>query len=187
MTTTHWTERSPEDFLYSIASDFIEQLRAKMKKMGMTQSKLAKAADVSKSYVSQVFNDPGNLSLVTIVKFAKAVGMKVSVVGYEGESLTSADSGPVNSEVFRLCWEAQGKPADMWAINERNVAKTDPVGIDRLLALANLKWDQFLFGQTSNNARPYVTKDFAGLLYSPIASKKDTGWDAGQGNPYLEV
>src|SRR6266850_8043186 len=98
MTTAHWTERSADDFLYSIASDFVEQLRAKMKKLGMTQSKLAKAARVSKSYVSQVFNDPGNLSLVTIVKFAKAVGMKVSVVGYEDDS-ARAGSGPINSDI----------------------------------------------------------------------------------------
>jgi transcriptional regulator with XRE-family HTH domain len=123
MTTTHWTDRTPEDFLYSIASDFIEQLRAKMTKIGMSQSKLAKAAKVSKGYVSQVFNDPGNLTLVTIVKFAKAAGMKVSVVGYEDDPKI-AGSGPVNAEVFRICWERQGKPIDMWSLKEQRVAAT---------------------------------------------------------------
>lgn len=124
MTTTHWTERTPEDFLYSIASDFVEQLRAKMKRIGMSQARLAKAAKVSKGYVSQVFNDPGNLSLVTIVKFAKAVGMKVSVVGYEDTDSEGAGRGPVNAEVFRICWERQGKPIDMWSIKEQSVAAT---------------------------------------------------------------
>lgn len=121
MTTKHWTEQSPEDFLYSIGSDFVEQLRAKMNALGMSQSKLARAAKVSKGYISQVFNDPGNLTLVTIVKFAKAVGMKVSVVGYED---TNPGRGPVNAEVFRICWERQGKPADMWSLKEQNVANT---------------------------------------------------------------
>jgi transcriptional regulator with XRE-family HTH domain len=121
MTTKHWTEQNPEDFLYSIASDFVEQLRAKMTALGMSQSKLARCAKVSKGYVSQVFNDPGNLTLVTIVKFAKAVGMKVSVVGYED---ADPARGPVNAEVFRICWERQGKPVDMWSLKEQNVANT---------------------------------------------------------------
>ena len=124
MTTKHWTEQSPEDFLYSIASDFVEQLREKMKRIGMSQAKLAKAAKVSKGYVSQVFNDPGNLSLVTIVKFAKAVGMKVSVVGYEDTDSEGSGRGPVNADVFRICWERQGKPVDMWSLKQQTTAAT---------------------------------------------------------------
>lgn len=124
MSGSHWTARSPEDFLYSIASDFVEQLRAKMKTLGLSQSELALAAKVSKSYVSQVFNDPGNLSLITIVKFAKAVGMKVSIVGYEQSAKEAETVGPINSEVFRLCWERQGKPIDLWSFKEQNVATT---------------------------------------------------------------
>jgi transcriptional regulator with XRE-family HTH domain len=185
MTTAHWTERSADDFLYSIASDFVEQLRAKMKKIGMTQSKLAKAAQVSKSYVSQVFSDPGNLTLVTIVKFAKAVGMKVSVVGYEDDQMSSSGNGPVNPEVFRLCWENAGKPADMWEIKTQ--AKTDSLAISQLLA--NLKWGQLVFDPTSNNARPDLSKGLARFPYSRIDSKKNTGsqWDAAKGIGYLEV
>jgi transcriptional regulator with XRE-family HTH domain len=136
MTATHWTERTPEDFLYSIASDFIEQLRAKMKKIGMSQSKLARAAKVSKGYVSQVFNDPGNLTLVTIVKFAKATGMKVSVVGYEDDP-KRIGSSPVNAEVFRICWERQGKPIDMWSLRELSAATT-PNTVDVRSLIENL-------------------------------------------------
>jgi transcriptional regulator with XRE-family HTH domain len=127
MTTTHWTERSSEDFLYSIASDFVEQLRTKMKRLGMSQSKLAKAAKVSKGYVSQVFNDPGNLTLITIVKFAKAVDMKVSVVSYEDASPEGAGRGPVNAEVFRICWERQGRPTDMWSLKSTVAVTSDMI------------------------------------------------------------
>ncbi|HEY6119628.1 MAG TPA: helix-turn-helix transcriptional regulator, partial [Pyrinomonadaceae bacterium] len=65
---THWTERSAKDFLYSIASDFIEQLQERMEAIPMKQSELARAAKVSKGYVSKMFKNPGNLSLETIVK-----------------------------------------------------------------------------------------------------------------------
>ena len=88
----------------------------------MSQAKLAKAAKVSKGYVSQVFNNPGNLSLVTIVKLAKAAGLKVSVVGYEHSDSEGASSGPINAEVFRLCWERQGKPVDLWSLKQPEVA-----------------------------------------------------------------
>jgi len=148
-TTGHWTHRSPEDFLYSIAADFIEQLRAKMKKLHMTQSKLARSANVSKSYVSQVFNDPGNLSLVTIVKFANAVGMKVSLVGYEDHSPAHAGSGPINSEIFRLCWEAAGKPADMWDIQAKPTVQTT-AALDVYLR-DGIEWGWDVFRRTGNN------------------------------------
>jgi DNA-binding phage protein len=117
MTTSkaiHWTERSPEDFLYSIASDFIEDLKDKMRELNMNQSKLARDANVDKSYVSRVLKDPGNLTLETIVKFARTVGMKVSIVPYE-DSDSDNERGPIDPSVFRRCWEEKGKPADMWA------------------------------------------------------------------------
>ena len=116
--STHWTERSTEDFLYSIATDFIEALKGKMKTLGMTQTKLAKEAKVNKSYVSRVFKDPGNLSLETIIKFARTVGMKVSILAYEDEADPNNTSGPIDSDVFRLCWEKAQKPRDHWSIHD---------------------------------------------------------------------
>jgi transcriptional regulator with XRE-family HTH domain len=153
MITTHWTENSPENFLYSIASDFIEQLRTKMKRIGMSQSKLARAAKVSKGYVSQVFNDPGNLTLITIVKFAEAAGMKVSVVGYEDDTAKGTPHGPVNADVFRMCWERQGRPTDMWSLKEPNVAAT-PNTIDVKTFLENHPFNLQVFPTRAQPTKP---------------------------------
>lgn len=113
----HWTERSPEDFLYSIASDFVEQLQNKMEALdNMTRAKLAKAAGISKGRISQIFNDPGNISLDTVVRLARALGMKVAVTAYEDTADPKNERGPVNGDVFRLCWERAGRPFDMWDI-----------------------------------------------------------------------
>src|SRR6267378_3009383 len=95
----HWTERSTEDFLYSIATDVIEALKEKMRALGMRQTKLAKEAKVNKSYVSRMFTDPGNLTLDTIVKPARTVGMKVSILAYEARADPGNSRGPIDSEV----------------------------------------------------------------------------------------
>ncbi len=125
--TTHWTERSLEDFLYSIASDFVEQLQSKMKALdNMTRAKLAKAAGVSKGRVSQIFNDPGNISLDTVVRLARALGLKVSVVAYEDTDDPHNERGPVNADVFRRCWETKGRPFDMWSFRESTPVAPSP-------------------------------------------------------------
>lgn len=121
--TTHWTERSPEDFLYSIASDFIEQIQSKMKALGMKPAELARAAKVSKGRISQIFKDPGNISLDTIVRLARALGLKVSVVAYEDVLDQNNEHGPINSDIFRICWEKTGRPRAMF-----NVLDADTIG-----------------------------------------------------------
>lgn len=145
---THWTERSTRDFLYSIASDFIEQLQERMETLPMKQSELAKAANVTKGYVSKMFKNPGNLSLETIVKFARIVGMKVSIVGYVDITDPSNSRGPISADVFRKTWEDAERPADMWAFEKRGVAKTDSIRIDDLLT--NLQWGRLVFERTNN-------------------------------------
>lgn len=115
----HWTERSVEDFLYSIATDIVEQLQSKMKALdNMTKAKLAKAAGISKGRISQIFNDPGNISLDTVVRLARALGMKVAVMAYEDTDDPNNERGPVNSDVFRICWEKAGRPFDMWDVQQ---------------------------------------------------------------------
>lgn len=117
--TAHWTERSTEDFLYSIASDFVEQLQSKMKALdNMTRAKLAKAAGISKGRISQIFNDPCNISLETIIKLARALGLKVSLMAYEDAGDPNNERGPVNADVFRILWEKAGRPFDMWDIQQ---------------------------------------------------------------------
>lgn len=109
----HWTTRSVKDYIFRIASDFIVQLENKMEASHITQDKLAKKLGVTKGRVSQLINHPGNFSLGKMIEYAKAVGMKVSIVAYEDNDPKNT-KGPIDSEIFRICWEQLGKPRDFW-------------------------------------------------------------------------
>ena len=113
----HWTERSIKDFIFKIAADFIVQLEDKMESENISQKKLAEKLKLTKGRVSQVLNHPGNLTIDKIVKYARALNMKVSIVAYEDND-TENERGPINSEVFKICWEKSGKPSDFWSFQE---------------------------------------------------------------------
>ncbi len=44
-------------------------------------------------------------------------GLFVSVVAYDDGDEPNGN-GPINAEIFRLCWEKANKPADMWTFRE---------------------------------------------------------------------
>ena len=113
----HWTQRSIKDYIFKIGADFIAQLEEKMELEGISQDLLANALKVSKSRVSQVLNKPGNITLQNVIQYAGAVGMKVSIVAYDDDDPKNA-KGPINSEIFKICWEKFGKPSDFWAFQE---------------------------------------------------------------------
>jgi len=126
---THWTERSIEDFLFSIGADFIAQLEEKMNVEGISQEKLAGLLGVSAGRVSQLFNAPGNITLKNIVKFARTIGMKVTVVAYEDDDPENK-KGTIDSEIFKICWENSGKPRDFWAFESSSMATAGTVSIN---------------------------------------------------------
>jgi transcriptional regulator with XRE-family HTH domain len=113
----HWTAATTEDFLYRIAADYVSQLERIMDTSETSQAKLAERLHVSKGRVSQVLNNPGNLTLKKIVEYARALGKKVAIVAYDDDDPLNAN-GPVNSEIFYSCWERSGKPADFFALRE---------------------------------------------------------------------
>ena len=114
---THWTERSIKDYVFRIATDFVVQLENKMESLPISRDKLAKKLGVTKGRVSQVFNNPGNITLGKIVGYSKALNMKVAIVAYENDDPDNR-KGPINSEIFKICWEKAGKPRDFWAFEE---------------------------------------------------------------------
>lgn len=114
---THWTERSIKDYLFQIGFDFIAQLDRKLKEGKTSRDEFAEKLELTKGRISQIFNHPGNLSLSKIIEYSRALGMKVSIVAYEDDDPNNI-SGPINSEVFRISWEKQGKPKDFWAFQE---------------------------------------------------------------------
>jgi transcriptional regulator with XRE-family HTH domain len=112
----HWTENSVDDFVYRIASDFVLQLETKIEKGEVSQRELAVRLNVSDGRVSQVLNNPGNLTLKKVVEYARALGMKVAIVAYDdGDS--ENNKGPINPEIFNKCWKRAGSPADFFALS----------------------------------------------------------------------
>jgi antitoxin component HigA of HigAB toxin-antitoxin module len=115
----HWTEENEDKFRLAIALDFVDQIEAKMDAAGIKQSELAQKLGVTEGRVSQILNNPGNLTLGMMVKCARAVDMKMTVVAYEdGDSRKT--HGPIHAEVFRSCWQMAGKPRDMWSLSSAN-------------------------------------------------------------------
>ena len=109
----HWTERSIKDYVFRIAADLIAQLEEKIELFPITQDELAKRLGVTKGRVSQFLNRPGNFGITQMAKYARALGMKVSIVAYDDNDPENK-KGPINSEIFKMCWEQLGKPRDFW-------------------------------------------------------------------------
>ena len=112
----NWTEQSANHFVYKIASDFILQLEKKMETEPLSQKALASKLGVSVGRVSQILNNPGNFTLKKIVQYARALDMKVSVVAYDDNDPTN-QNGPINSEIFQICWENAGRPTDFFGLS----------------------------------------------------------------------
>ncbi len=115
--TKHWTEREVDDFLYRIASDFVRQIYKLLGTTETSQALLAKNLGVSQGRISQVLNNPGNLTLRQIIRYARALGRKVSIVAYDDSDPDNLN-GPINADIFAICWEQAGKPVDFFALRD---------------------------------------------------------------------
>lgn len=123
----HWTEARTEDFLYKISADFVAQLEREIERLPRKQAEVAEKLGVSEGRVSQIINNPGNLTLKVIIRFARALGLKVAIVAYsDGDDKN--EKGPINSDVFRVCWENAGRPRNFRFLREWNAtnAQTHP-------------------------------------------------------------
>ncbi len=114
---SHWTQGDVSDFVYSLSLDFFTQLEDQIRESKLQQKELAERLDVSPSAVSQMLNSPPEKpELETLVKYARAVGSKVSVVLYNDGDPTN-ERGPVYSGIFEQSWEALNKPRDLEAVS----------------------------------------------------------------------
>lgn len=137
----HWTERSIKDYLFRIMADFIAQLEKKMESENISQDELAKRLKITKGRVSQVLNHPGNISLTIFAKYARALGMKMSIIAYEDDDPQNK-RGPINSEIFKVCWENSGKPRDFWAFQEvKERSMVAPTVADSMLRIETSEED----------------------------------------------
>jgi transcriptional regulator with XRE-family HTH domain len=142
--TNHWTGQSVEDYVHRITFDFVAQLETKMEELRLSQAELAKSLNVSEGRVSQVLNNPGNMTLKKVVEYSRAVGIKVALVAYfDGDRLHEV--GPVNSEIFTKCWEAFGSPRDFFEFQERT---TQDKGFSATASGAHFVWGSFVSQET---------------------------------------
>ncbi|HYW43661.1 MAG TPA: helix-turn-helix transcriptional regulator [Bryobacteraceae bacterium] len=112
----HWTEESSDAFAHRLAFDFIAQIEQRMDDHSISQSLLARKLKISEGAVSKLLNNPQNLTLRTIAKYSRALGIKAAIVAYDdGDSQNKA--GPIASEVFTACWERSGRPHDAWDLD----------------------------------------------------------------------
>lgn len=155
---THWTEKSIKDYLFSIAFDFVAQLEDKMKTENKSQDELASILGVSKGRVSQIFNNPGNFGLKSIIKYARALRMKVSIVAYDDNDPENK-KGPINSDIFRKCWEIYGKPSDFWIFQEKTEKSASNISANEVATIKNLQ-PKFLSCILNQNRTGFVPFEF---------------------------
>jgi transcriptional regulator with XRE-family HTH domain len=113
----HWTAGTIQSYLSRLTFDFLGQVEQRLDSIPMSQRQLAKKLGVTEGAVSQTLNNTGGINLRQIVKYAQAVGMKVAIIAYDDNDPDNK-RGPINSEIFGLCWEKMGKPIDMFDLNE---------------------------------------------------------------------
>lgn len=118
----HWTQRGNEEFAYAVSSHFVSQLEVKMEKEGISRKQLAERLKKTSGRVSQLFNDPGNLSVRVMVEFARALNMKVGVVAYDDHD-SAGSHGPIHPSVFVECWQMLGGPTDLFEVEDRKKNK----------------------------------------------------------------
>lgn len=125
----HWGSRTAEDVIYQIGFDFVAQLEDIMESEKMDRAELAKKLGVSKGRVSQILNDPGNLTLKNVVKYSAVLGRKVTIVTYDDKA-TPHQNGPISPQVFVACWEKAGRPTDLFSAGTV-AASTSGIAVDQ--------------------------------------------------------
>ena len=100
-----------DSFRYQITFDFITTLAQYMKSKKITQKMLAQKLKVTEGRVSQVFNNPGNFTLQSMVEWAHAAGIKPSVILYDDDD-PNYRKAPVYAGAFVKLWEIHDKPKD---------------------------------------------------------------------------
>jgi hypothetical protein len=119
----HWTAESIENFTYRIAADFLAQVETKIEAGEISRTELAHRLGRTAGRVSQLFNNPGNLTVGSAVRLVRAAGMKVALVAYDDDDPRNND-GPVNSAIFYDCWKHMGAPKTFFEF----ASTTAPVG-----------------------------------------------------------
>ncbi|SPF52212.1 hypothetical protein SBA4_4930003 [Candidatus Sulfopaludibacter sp. SbA4] len=142
----HWTEANSEAFAHRMAFDFIAQIEKKMGSLPISQIELARRLKVSEGAVSKLLNNPQNLTLRTIAKYSRALGIKAAIVAYDDGDPQNT-KGPITSEIFTTCWEQAGRPRDVWALDAMRMHQSVTTGV---ICIGDIP-----FGPTGGNNSQY--------------------------------
>ncbi len=84
----------PEYIVHGMLLDLTEDICRAMDEQGITRSELANRLGVSRQYVTNFLNTPTNTTLKSIVQFAQAVGLEVSL-GHRPALRSEQETGPI--------------------------------------------------------------------------------------------
>jgi predicted XRE-type DNA-binding protein len=156
-TTAHWTQQSIADFVYRISSDFVIQIEKKLEKERIRHNEFATQLGVTRGRVSQLMNNPGNLTLRNVVHCARTLGMKVAIVAYE-DGDTENRSGPINSEIFSTCWQRAGAPRDFFELSGSLGRIYHVVGYPADITAENRIWDSRRLALSNDTAATHAVE-----------------------------
>jgi hypothetical protein len=111
----HWTNESVEHFTYRIAADFLAQVETKIENGDVSRAELAQRLNRTAGRVSQLLNNPGNLTVSSAVRLVRAARMKVALVAYDDNDPEN-NNGPINSAIFYRCWKHMGAPSTFFEL-----------------------------------------------------------------------
>jgi transcriptional regulator with XRE-family HTH domain len=114
----HWTAESDDAFAHKLAFDFIAQIENQLELQEISRTSFAHRLGVTPGSVSQVLNNPQNLTIKTIAKYCQGLGQKAALIVYQTRKDSENNEGPISPEVFKTCWQRWGEPQDFWQLDE---------------------------------------------------------------------
>jgi len=112
---THWTNKSFLDFVYGVGAGVVDQLQQALDRRRLTHADFARMVARSPGRVSQVMNNPGNLTLKTVGEWSRALGLGFSIVLYDDRG-ADLENGPIHPDIFRTCWESASRPRNQFEL-----------------------------------------------------------------------
>lgn len=93
--------------------DFMANVEATLERRGWTLNYLAQQMEVQEKYLKQFTRNPAILPFNMAVKMARALNLKITLFMYDDEDINNKQ-GPIPSDLFVQCWEAQNRPCTQW-------------------------------------------------------------------------
>ena len=106
----HWTAKL-QSFQNHITDEYLTMLEDRLEEKGMNRRQFAKLIGVSEGRVSQIFKNPGNLTISKMVEWSRKLGLKFAILTYDDGDPDNV-LGPVFADVFKDIWEILEKPRD---------------------------------------------------------------------------